>query len=65
MRKANGNASDRLIERRLAETCMNARDRDRAAELMRDADAFAEAVVWVRDKVASLGDLLLRPDFKN
>jgi len=64
MRKAKCNTA-RLIEQRLAETQMSARDRDRALEIMRDADAFADAVVWVKEKFASLGELVLKPGFKN
>jgi hypothetical protein len=65
MRKANGNTSERLLERRLAETHLSPRERDRALELMRDADEFANAILWAKEKIESLGAIFLKPGFKN
>ncbi len=65
MRKANVNVSNRLLEKRLAETHMSEHDRNRALNAMRDAEAIADAIVWAKDKIASIGALFLKPGFKN
>jgi hypothetical protein len=65
MRKANGNTSDRLLEQRLAEAHMSVRERDHALELMHDADEFADAILWAKEKIASLGAIFMKPGFKN
>ena len=65
MRKANGSPSDRLLEQRLAETHMSPRERDRALELMHEADKFADVIIWAKEKIASLGAIFLKPGFKN
>lgn len=64
MRKANVNTS-KLLEKRLAETNMSEHDRDHALNLMRDAEAIADAIVWVKEKIASVRGLFLKPGFKN
>ena len=65
MRKANVTVSNGLVEKRLAETHMNEHDRSRAMSAMRDAEAIADAIVWAKEKVASIGALFLKPGFKN
>ena len=65
MRKANVNVSNRLLEKRLAETHMSQHDRNRALNAMRDAEAIADAIVWAKDKITSIGALFLKPGFKN
>jgi hypothetical protein len=65
MRKANVTVSNRLLEKRLAETHMSEHDRNRALNVMRDAEAIADAIVWAKDKIASIGALFLKPGFKN
>jgi len=65
MRKANCNSKFRLIERRLAETHMSARERERALDMVHRADAFADAIIWIKEKTAALGALLLNPGFKH
>lgn len=64
MRKANVTVSGTL-EKRLAEINMSAHERDHALTLMRDAEAIADAIVWAREKIASVRGLFLRPGFKN
>ena len=65
MRKANEDMMSKVIEKRLAETKMSEYKRHRALELLRDAEAIAEAIVWVKQRVASLGAYFLKPGFKN
>ena len=62
MRKANSN---RLLETRLAETHMSAHERYRAMSAMRDAEAIADAIMWAKDKLTSIGAIFLKPGFKN
>jgi hypothetical protein len=64
MRKANVNVNG-LLEKRIGEINMNAHDRDHALHLMRDAEAIADAIIWAREKVASIRGLFLKPGFKN
>jgi hypothetical protein len=44
---------------------MSEHDRDRALNVMREAEAIADAIVWAKDKIASIGALFLKPGFKN
>jgi hypothetical protein len=64
MRKANVTTIG-LIEKRLAETPMNEHDRNHALNVMREAEAIADAIVWVKEKIASVRGLFLKPGFKN
>ena len=65
MRKANRNTSLCLIERRLSETHIHPRQRQRALEMMREAESVADAIIWVKEKIAALGGLFLKPSLKN
>lgn len=40
-------------------------DRQVAIKAMRDAEAIADAMVWVKEKVAALGNCLLKPSLKH
>ena len=64
MRKANVTTSG-LLEKRLAETNMSEHDRNHALNLLRDAEAIADTIVWVKEKIASVRGLFLKPGFKN
>ena len=64
MRKANVNVNG-LLEKRLAETHMSEHDRNHALNLMQEAEAIADAIVWIKDKVASVRTLFLKSGFKN
>jgi hypothetical protein len=44
---------------------MSEHDRDRALNVMREAEAIADAIVWAKDKITSIGALFLKPGFKN
>ncbi|HKA43252.1 MAG TPA: hypothetical protein VKF40_14805 [Burkholderiales bacterium] len=65
MRKANRKNSGRMIEKRLAEARLSERERERAAHALHSAEAIVEAIVWTKEKIASLGAGLLKPGFKN
>jgi hypothetical protein len=65
MRKANVTVSNRLLETRLTEAHMNEHDRLRALNALRDADAIADAILWAKEKIASIGTVFLRPGFRN
>jgi hypothetical protein len=52
------------IYRQLADVRMSDTDRRRAAYALRDAEAVADGVIWVRDRIASLGAIVLKPAFR-
>jgi hypothetical protein len=64
MRKANVTTIG-LIEKRLAETSMNEHDRNHALKVMREAEAIVDAIVWLKEKIASVRGLFLKPGLKN
>ena len=65
MSKTSCKEVNRIVFRRLAEIQMSAFDLQGAAHAMRDAEAIADAVIWVKERVASLGALILKPGFKH
>ncbi len=65
MRKANRKRVNDAIYKRLAEVRMSERDRERAASAIRHAEAIVDAVFWVKERIASLGAVLLKPGFKH
>ena len=65
MRKANRKRVNDAIYKRLAEVPMSDRDRERAISAIRHAESIVDAVVWVRERIASLGATLLKPGFKH
>ena len=44
---------------------MSELDRQVAMDAMRIAEAFAEAVLWVKEKLAALGTYFLKPSVKH
>jgi hypothetical protein len=44
---------------------MSELDRQVAIDAMRIAEAFAEAVLWVKEKLAALGTYFLKPSVKH
>jgi hypothetical protein len=54
-----------IVYRRFAEIQMSAFDRQSAAYAMRDAEAIADAVIWVKEGIASFGAMLLKPVYKH
>ena len=65
MSKTNCNSMNCTIYRRLAEFQQSAADRQSAMYAMRDAEAIADAVIWVKDRIASVGASLPRLGFKH
>ena len=53
------------IYRQLQETRMNELDRQLAISSLRNAEAIVDAILWVKNKVTSLGDILLHPSLKH
>ena len=44
---------------------MTEADRQRALEIIRIAEGFADAIVWAREKVAAIGTWFLKPSMKH
>lgn len=65
MRKANLKRVDGIINKRLADARISERDREVAAHAMRRAETIVDAIVWAKEKISSLGALLLSPGFKH
>ncbi len=65
MKNANRKTVNSAIGKHLAEARISERDRQRALYALRDAEAIVDAVFWVKEKIASLGSLLLKPGFKH
>ena len=53
------------IYRRIQEVQMTEVERETALRAIRNAEAMADLVVWVRNKVASLGAFFLKPSLKH
>jgi hypothetical protein len=65
MRKANRKRVNDAIYKRLAEVRMSDRDRERATSAIRHAEAIVDALVWVKERIASLSATVLKPGFKH
>ena len=65
MRKSNQSIAGSGIYRQLQKTRMSELDRQHAIGSLRDAEAIVDAILWVKDKVAALGDYLLHPSLKH
>src|SRR5688572_13534601 len=65
MTKTSCNETNCIVFRRLAEIHMSAFDLQGAAHAMRDAEAIADAVIWMKERFASLCALILKPGFKH
>ena len=59
------NARTCIVYRRLSEIELSAADQQSAMQAMRDADSIADAVIWIKDRIVSLGALVLHPVFKH
>jgi len=49
----------------IRKTHMSDLERRKAVELMRMAEGFADALIWVREKVAVIGTWFLNPSVKH
>jgi hypothetical protein len=65
MRKAQCRTVNSIVYQRLAEIWLSERERRRTKHELRDAEAIADAVIWVKERVPSLGARLLKPGFKH
>jgi hypothetical protein len=53
------------IYRRIQEAQMSHVERESALRALRHAEAMADLVVWVKNKVASVGAYFLKPSLKH
>ena len=65
MRKTTCSRTNCVIYRQLDGVRISELDRRRAAYALRDAEAIVDGMIWVRDRMVSLGTLILRPSFKH
>ena len=65
MRKSNETVYDSGIYARLRSVNMRESDRQRAVEALRQAEDIAEAIIWVQQKLASIGQVFLKPSLKH
>ena len=65
MREAHRKTVNCAIYKQIAELRISEHDRQRAKYALRDAEAIVEAVSWVKERIASLGTMLLKPGFKH
>ena len=65
MSKANCKSMNCIIYRRLAEIPLSVSDRRSATYAIHDAEAIADAIIWVKDRFASLGAVILKPAFRH
>ena len=65
MRKDNQKAVGADIYALIGRAQMSDRDRQVAIDAMRLAEAFADAMLWVKEKVAALGTYFLKPSMKH
>jgi hypothetical protein len=65
MRKANRKKVNDAIYARLADVRINDHERERAAHAIQDAEAIVDAIIWIKDRIASVGAMVLKPGFKH
>jgi len=65
MRKVNQNAVGSDVYALIQRAGMSELDRQVAVDAMRIAEAFADAVFWVKEKVAAIGTCFLKPSVKH
>ncbi len=65
MRNVNQTAGESGIYALIHKARMSDRDRQVAIDALRVAEAFADAILWVKEKVAALGTYLLKPSMKH
>jgi hypothetical protein len=64
MRKATCKTRSCVIYRQLDEIRLSDLDRQRARYALRDAEVLAHAVIWLMERIASLGAAFPKPGFK-
>lgn len=65
MRKYNERGTDSGIYARLREVPMNAIDREHAIATLRQAEQLVDAMLWVKAKVAAMGNFFLKPALRH
>ena len=65
MRKVNQTAGGSDIYALIQKARMSDRDREVAIHALRVAEAFADAIFWVKEKVAVVGTYFLKPSMKH
>ena len=65
MRKVNQTAGGADIYALIQRAQMSDLDRQVAIDAMRIAEAFADAILWVKEKVAAIGTYFLKPSVKH
>jgi hypothetical protein len=65
MRKTTCTQRNCTIYRQLGKIRMSALDRQSAAQAMREGEAIADAVIWLKERIASLGAKLPRLGFRH
>ena len=65
MSKVNQNPAGSDVYALIRRTQMSELDRQVAIDAMRIAEAFADAILWVKEKVAVLGTYFLKPSVKH
>jgi len=65
MRKVNQMAGGSDIYALIQKARMSDRDRQVAIDTLRVAEAFADALFWVKEKVAAVGTYFLKPSMKH
>ena len=64
MRKSNERVLDSRLYARLLDVQMSAAERQNAAEALAQAEQIVDAVVWVKEKIADIGHVFLKPSLK-
>jgi hypothetical protein len=65
MRKVNQTAGGSDIYALIQRVQMSDRERQVAVDALRIAEGFADAILWVKGKVAVLGTYFLKPSLKH
>jgi hypothetical protein len=65
MRKVNQTAVGSDVYALIRGAHMSDRDRQVAIDALRVAEAFADAMLWVKEKVSALGTFFLKPSVKH
>lgn len=65
MRKYKQSSVGSDIYARIGEVQMSDADRHAAIAALRQAEAIADGVLWIKEKVAALGNYFLKPSLKH
>ena len=65
MRKTNCSSFNCVIYRQLADVRMSEIERQRAEYALRDAHAIVDLMIWVKERMASLGAILPKLSYKH